>query len=84
MYAHIAMAFLAGFTFMYLGIAAGSGIVYDPSGTAGNIDASSSILFQFFAVVAWVYTLLMAAMAYFTWQRTKANRLAMKQEEFGS
>ena len=81
MYAHIAMAFIAGFIFLYLGIAASAGIVYDPTGTSTNKDASLSVLFQFLAVASWVYTLLMASMAYFTWKRTTANRMAMQAED---
>jgi len=81
MYAHIAMAFISGFIFMYLGVAAGAGIVYDPAGTGTNSDTSLSVLFQFFAVVAWVYSLLMSSMAYFTWKKEKAKRMMIASEE---
>lgn len=81
MYAHIAMAFISGFVFLYLGTAIGTGIVYDPTGAAANTDASLSVLLQFLAVVAWVYTLLMSAMAYFAWKRQKAEKLALRENE---
>jgi len=80
MYANVAMAFVAGFIFLYLGIVAGAGIIYDPTGATTSSDSSLSVLFQFFATVAWVYALLMAAMSYMNWKKQKANQLARSKE----
>ena len=80
MYANVAMAFVAGFIFLYLGIVAGAGIIYDPTGSTTSSDSSLSVLFQFFATVSWVYALLMATMSYMNWKREKEKRTAMARE----
>ena len=80
MYANVAMAFVAGFIFLYLGIISGAGVIYDPTGETTSSDSSLSVLFQFFATVSWVYSLLMAARAYTVWKQEKAKRCALMRE----
>jgi hypothetical protein len=49
-------------------------IPYDCTTRSSFTDYSLYTLFQFVAVIAWVYCLVMAAMIYLTWKKNKKDK----------